>query len=794
MDGDSSFLSSPESAEPRENAYLVFDEEGVVTGWSPPVGPLLGYPATRLRTLRARDLVDDAVAARLLTRGDGETDPAPVPVRCADGARVELVLRPHRIRVGADAWQSLVELEDPELVRRRYFRDAVLRGLFARSPFIIDVFDDRLRFLAQNHSQIRPLGSASRVVGLTMREAAPGGHLDYDAFEERQRRVLETGEPLIAGEIRGRLPEEHDREVVYSETIAPLRDASGAVIALLHLVLDTTDRVHARERLALVNEASGKMGTTLDVTRTAREIAEAVVPGFADLAWVDLLDPGDGTEEARLTRRAAAGGAGVPGVSLPLPPLPLALGVLRDGGPLLLTGERLAAELASTGRAPGEGGPHSWLLVPMRARGESLGVVGFARSRWSPLFEPDDVLLAEELAARAGASVDNALRYSQERATALALQRSLLPQRFPDVMTLESASRYLPSSGQPMPGGAWFDVLRLSSARIGLVVGSAPGTGLASAVTMGRVRTAVRTLADLDLPPDELLSQLDDQVRRQQEELAEGASSATGTTCVYAVIDPVARSCTLATAGHPAPVLVPPGGAPGRVDVPSAPALGTGAPLFESRTLPLDEGDVLLLHTGPAPERTAPDAWVDAVGACLDEHGPSPEVGGDGGDGGDGSELPLDALCDGVLARLGPTELGTDLALLSVRAHPLPEDRHAAWELPVDPRSVGRARELTAAQLTAWSMEELVPTTELLVSELVTNAVRYGSPPLRLQLIWGRTLVCEVWDGSSTAPHVRRALDTDEGGRGLFMVAQLAELWGTRYGPRGKVIWAEEAL
>ena len=92
----------------------------------------------------------------------------------------------------------------------------------------------------------------------------------------------------------------------------------------------------------------------------------------------------------------------------------------------------------------------------------------------------------------------------------------------------------------------------------------------------------------------------------------------------------------------------------------------------------------------------------------------------------------------------------------------------------------------------AWT--ELAFTTELILSELVTNAIRYGSGPIRVRLLRDRSLICEVSDGSSTSPHLRYAATTDEGGRGLFLVAQFTERWGTRYTPDGKVIWAEQPL
>ncbi|MER5805650.1 ATP-binding protein [Streptomyces mirabilis] len=104
---------------------------------------------------------------------------------------------------------------------------------------------------------------------------------------------------------------------------------------------------------------------------------------------------------------------------------------------------------------------------------------------------------------------------------------------------------------------------------------------------------------------------------------------------------------------------------------------------------------------------------------------------------------------------------------------------------------VAQARALTARQLQAWGLEEMAFSAELIVSELVTNAIRYAGAPIQLRLIRDRVLTCEVSDPSINQPYLRRARFTDEGGRGLFLVAQLTSRWGSRYRLNGKTIWTE---
>ncbi|MGW2981746.1 SpoIIE family protein phosphatase [Streptomyces humidus] len=548
------------------------------------------------------------------------------------------------------------------------------------------------------------------------------------------------------------------------------------------------------ERLKLLYDAGLGIGTTLDVVRTADELARIAVPRFADFVTVDLADAVLHGEEPASTakgmRRVAVCG-------------------IRDDQPLYEKG-RLIDFLPSTPQARGYGtgrselvpdlstaegwhlqdperagqivdyGIHSLITAPIQARGVVLGMANFWRSEEHDPFDEEELSLAEELVARAAVSIDNARRYTREHALAVTLQRSLLPRGLPEQSALDVGYRYLPA--QSGVSGDWFDVIPLPGSRVALVVGDVVGHGLHAAATMGRLRTAVHNFSTLDLPPDELLSHLDDLVGRidQDEAGTDSPAGVVGATCLYAIYDPTTRRCTVARAGHLAPALVHLDGQVTFLDLPPGPPLGLGGMPFQAAELEIAEGSQLVLYT---------DGLIEDRNRDLDE----------------GMELLRKALagqperapeesCRAVLAALLPERPADDVALLIARTHALPPDRIAEWDVQPDPAAVAGVRAMATDKLDEWGLSELCFSTELVLSELVTNAVRYGCGPIHMRLIHDRALICEVTDGSSTSPHLRYATTTDEGGRGLFLVSQLTERWGTRYTPQGKVIWAEQAL
>ncbi|MFI6445642.1 SpoIIE family protein phosphatase [Kitasatospora sp. NPDC050543] len=552
--------------------------------------------------------------------------------------------------------------------------------------------------------------------------------------------------------------------------------------------------VAARRRLELLSEASTRIGTTLDVSRTAHELAEMAVPRFADYVTIDLPEAVLRGEESADPRsdlyRAVVHGIHDDrpfypvGERVHLRPSTPHLRCLASGEAVLEPDLRAAAgwrsqEADHTERLLAHN-VHSLITVPLLARGVVLGIAGFYRSRDSASFGDDDRSLAQELATRAAICIDNARRYTREHTMVLALQRSLLPRGLPEQNAVEIAHRYLPAESGV--GGDWFDVIPLSGARVALVVGDVVGHGLHAAATMGRLRTAVHNFSDLDLAPDELLTHLDNLVARLDREESSEEPAGTGiigATCLYAIYDPTSQRCTVSRAGHPPPAVVLPDGTVTFPDLPAGPPLGLGGLPFETAELHLPEGSRLVLYSdGLIEDRHRDiDTALDQLRRTLAHPDRSPEE-----------------TCRAVLDAVAPDKPADDVTLLVARTRALPPHRIATWDLSADPARVCDMRAAASRKLSDWGLDGLAFATELLLSELVTNAIRYGSEPIQVRLILDRTLICEVSDASSTAPHLRRAATTDEGGRGLFLVAQLTQAWGTRYTARGKVIWAECAL
>ncbi|WP_408993486.1 SpoIIE family protein phosphatase [Streptomyces sp. 1268] len=729
----------------------------------------------------------------------------------------------------------LVAAEVGEL-RHWESRLALLQGLATQSPVGLAIYDTDLRLTWCNTAYEREIGQPLAAFrGMRADELYGGGSFVTPGYPQTldgvMHQVLDTGEPILDLNFRAQQPSDPGRDHLWSCAYYRLEDAHGHVFGVCEDAFDVTDRYRVQERLTLLVEAGRRIGTVLDVATTAEEIAEVAVPDFAATVRVDVT-------RAAVTGETAAVGSPAdmsllrvadrsePGTATPDPALPdpdPGPGV-PGTGPLDSEGAESGPPDESGATSPGDdrhpyppvayppGSPQhrslssgglvldeGTLVVPLRAGGGILGLVTFDRGVGpdasgrppapdrATTFDNGEVALADELAARAAVCIDNARRYTRERTASLALQRQLLPHHLPPQSAVRTAYRYLPADDVTGVGGDWFDVIPLSGTRVGLVVGDVVGHGLQAAATMGRLRTSVRAFAQLDMPPDELLTRLDDLVGQPAEEppgayggAVETYDVTTGATCLYAVYDPVSRRCVMARAGHLPPAIVDPDGGVSFPDLPAGPPLGLGGLPFESMEFELPVGSLLALFTDGLVEARDHDIGhgLDTLSRVLGDRSAS-----------------LEELCDRAVAGLVPGGTSADdTALLLVRTRELDAERVAHWELNAEAVSVGRARELATGQLEAWGLDELVFATQLVVSELVTNAVRYAGGPLGLRLIRDRTLVCEVADTGHTSPHLRHSAEDDEGGRGLFIVAQLVQRWGTRYTPTGKTIWTEQTL
>ncbi|WP_392674811.1 SpoIIE family protein phosphatase [Streptomyces sp. LN785] len=791
--------STPGDSLTSPTAPAVVAPDGTLTSWSTGAEHLLGYAADEAVGSAAAALLASPLPTDARDRLDRQEDwTGRVVLRHRDGSAVECWLRARPLSTGDGRAGWLLEGTRAQEDESVPDTDQLFRWSYDQSPFALAIYDTEGRFLRVNRPMSEQLAASEEELrGLRITEHMP--HTAFRAPEQSVDRVLLTGEPehienfvKVPGE-----PQAHAWIIHFT----PLKDALGVVHGVQLAALDFSEQYAARTRLALLDEASKRIGSSLDMARTAQELADVAVPALADFVSVDLFDavlhgdepppvPVDGPLQLRRTAASpdvetvfAVGELShYPEFSPVARCLATGRGTVHQAGDPEIT-RWLAhdpARVAWMNRYQA----HSIMTVPLRGRGTNLGVVLFARLDPSAMpYGQEDLQIAEELAARAAVCLDNARRYTREHAMTLALQHSLLPQGVPEQAAVDVASRYLPADSAVGVGGDWFDVIPLSGARVALVVGDVVGHGIHASAAMGRLRTAVRALADVDLPPDELLAHLDDlvvRIRTGPEARADAPFGEFGATCLYAVYDPVSRRCSLASAGHLWPALVTPDGKVDFLELPTGPPLGLGGLPFESVERELPEGSILALYTDGLVEAESGDvnAGLQALRLALADVAPS-----------------LETTCDRVLgALLAERSAADDVALLVARTRALDSGHVAVWDLPADPAIVADARSQASDQLHAWGLDDLAYVTELVVSELVTNAIRYAAAPVQLRLIKERTLICEVSDASSTAPHLRRARIFDEGGRGLMLVAQLTERWGTRHTGAGKTIWAEQLL
>ncbi|MGW7364989.1 SpoIIE family protein phosphatase [Streptomyces sp. NPDC054841] len=674
---------------------------------------------------------------------------------------------------------------------------ALLDALFSQAPQGLWVLDTDLRVIRFNHAApgVRDVPPED-VLGHTIDEFALGaGTEEITSLAEE---VLRTGRVVRDRLVTGSPLSAPDQVMTVSLSLFRLHDADGETLGLAAIVDDVTEREAALERLDVLHEAQGSVGTSLDAFRTAEELVGVLVPRLADAAAVDLIDEalrgraprrGPLAADTPLRRgafRSVRGGEGsLSKGELSTFPFPTPFTqALNDMRPRLVA--RVDAGDAWIGADPDRwkpllsAGVHSLIVVPLKLRETLLGLASLYRFVRSDPFGDDDYALATEVVAKAAVHIDNARSYVRERDIATVLQRGLMPDRPPALSAVDTAYAYLPEGA----GGDWYDVIPLSGARVALAVGDVAGHGIEAAAAMGQLRTALRTLALQDLEPEEMLARLDETagfLARTHTSLGPGGDAAEEflATCLCAVYDPVSRSCTAARAGHQPLLVLGPDGSRTPFDVPAGPPLGAGSAGYTSATTTLAESSLLALYTNGLVTARGRDA--DAARSRLHEILAQPDA-------------ALEQLCDTAVYELIPAKPEDDAVMLLARTRALRADRVTVWTLPARESVVATARRLVEHQLAAWDLADAVFTTELIVSELVTNAIHYGQGPIELRLILDRNLICEVSDTSSTSPHMRHAAPTDEGGRGLFIVMQLSDRWGTRTAGEGKTIWSEQAL
>ncbi|MFF2133071.1 SpoIIE family protein phosphatase [Streptomyces olivochromogenes] len=557
------------------------------------------------------------------------------------------------------------------------------------------------------------------------------------------------------------------------------------------------------DRLRFVGAATRRIARGIDLDEIVMGLCRATVPTFSDAILVYLRDPlpvgderptGPLVLRLRRTDRIPEERDTENGFMPALRPEPNELSAMtaelcevRPGGALaeVLRGVRPVFADAPAARAalPELLGDElivptgqRAILAPLRGRRRVIGAALFVRRPERMAFETDDLLVAAQLATHSALGIDKAVLYGREAYIADELQRTMLPETLPRPTGVRLASRYLPAAETARVGGDWYDAIPLPGSRVALVVGDVMGHSMTSAAIMGQLRTTAQTLAGLDLPPQEVLHHLDEQAQRLGTDRM--------ATCLYAVYDPVAHRITIANAGHPPPVLLHLGGRAEVLRVPPGAPIGVGGVDFEAVELDAPAGATLLLYTDGLVESRLRDVWTgieqlrEKLAATAQLTGPD-------------HPPPLEALCDEVLDMLGPGDRDDDIALLAARFDGIAPSDVAYWHLEPEDAAPGRARRLARRALSRWGMEDMSDSVELLVSEVVTNAVRYASRPVTLRLLRTDVLRCEVGDDVPQLPRLRQARATDEGGRGLYLVNKLARRWGATRLSTGKVVWFE---
>ncbi|MFB7336172.1 SpoIIE family protein phosphatase [Streptomyces adustus] len=660
-------------------AAVVLDSDGRIVLWSPQAEELYGYSSQEalgryaVHVLVHEEHWDWVIKTFADVMETGQSWAGTFPIRCKDGSTRQVELRNMRLLSDEGEYYALgLGADSPTL--RELERDVALSTrLISQSPVGVAIFDPDLRYVSVNPALERMHGvPAAKHLGRHYREI-----MSSPAFEKTEaalKQVLHTGTPLVEeATVVGRTPADPGHDHAWTISMYRLEDSVGHVLGVAELVVDVTERHRSakeagetRRRLALIADGSARIGTTLEVGQTARELADVTVPEFADVVAVDLLESmldehRPASRDGPAFFRALAVKAAYPTDAFLAADPPgritryeadrLATQCVRGGRPLLIR-HADGADLARIARDEdaavllARAGVHTYMAVPLIARGATLGFLGLIRARDPRPFDEDDLAIATELASRAAVCIDNARTHQSVRNAAETLQRSLLPDHPPHLPGLRVASRYLPALAAYEVGGDWYDVLPLAGERTALVVGDVMGSGIHAAAAMGRLRTATAAFTELDLDPAQVLQHLDTITSRLEQYIA---------TCVYAVYDPHRAELRIANAGHMPPVVVRKGSEPQLLELPTGTPLGVGGVPFESTVLHFAPDDELVLYTDGLVESRHEhlDERLEALLALLDA-----------------PDRPLEEVCDRLLGSLRNPQDHDDVALLVARARP----------------------------------------------------------------------------------------------------------------------------
>ncbi|MFG2874240.1 SpoIIE family protein phosphatase [Streptomyces sp. NPDC048337] len=657
-------------------AVFGIDDAGLVRYWGPGAQELFGYGSAAVLSRPAALLFADTpsrsasdtcaeLVERARTQGYWRVR---LTARDRDGGAFDCGFRVFPM-TGSDGRPVVLGLASrSEGLDRVKTNLAFLDALFETCPIGLVMLDQDLRFVHLNQA-------LADMDGLPI-EAHLGRHTDdvvlvADDGEYRRmlRAVAAGGEPVVGVLVGMRPRGRPDHDQVRSVSFFPLSQAVGSRPGVGGLMVDVTDREQAileatagRRRLALLDRASARIGTTLDVNLTAQELVDVSMPDFCDGAVVEVvewMDPGEDFDPARplITRRIASG------TILPPPATELVSGVdtvryppgsvihdmLRSGRPISapVDQEFLARTvlIESRGRLLTESGVACVLVAPLIARGTVQGIAMFGRSADRPAFTRDDLGLAGELASRAALCLDNARLYSRVQDISLTLQRALLPTVLGTSPYADVAHRYVPGGRVTEVGGDWYDVISLPDDRVVLVVGDVMGHGVPAAAAMGRLRITTKALARHTVEPDALLAELDACAQEAGIELA---------TCLYIVYDPRTGRARIANAGHLPPLVLRPDGGVDTLDEVLGVPLGVGGVPFRTTEIELPDHATLVLYTDGLIESRGQD-----IGTGLESL--RAELAGSAG--------PLEAMADRILAHLLPGPPADDTVLVLARVH-----------------------------------------------------------------------------------------------------------------------------